>query len=183
MTSEPATPPKLPEADAVPAMLTAAIGQIQFARRYTLELLDATPQDLWFQIPEGLPSNIAWQVGHLAVSQYGLLMFRLRGREPEDLDLVPGKFRRAYARGSKPNADPARQLSASELRERLTTIHDRSMEIVESADTSVLLEPEDMPYAEYPNKLGAVMFCPLHEHIHAGQIGLIRRALELESVR
>jgi hypothetical protein len=47
----------------------------------------------------------------------------------------------------------------------------------------VLLEPVDMPYAAYPVKLGAVLFCPLHEHIHAGQIGVVRRALGLEPIR
>ena len=43
----------------------------------------------------------------------------------------------------------------------------------------VLLEPVEMPYAAYPIKLGAILFCPLHEHIHAGQIGVVRRALRL----
>ena len=52
-----------------------------------------------------------------------------------------------------------------------------------TVDPAVLLEPIDLPYAAYPNKLGAVLFCPLHEHIHAGQIGLLRRALGLEPVR
>ena len=83
-------------------MLQAAIGQIRFARDYTLTLLDETPKDRWFEIPEGSSSNIAWQVGHLAVSQYGLLMFRIRGRDPADLELIPGKFRKAYSRGSTP---------------------------------------------------------------------------------
>jgi hypothetical protein len=47
----------------------------------------------------------------------------------------------------------------------------------------VLLEPVEMPYAAYPIKLGAILFCPLHEHIHAGQIGLVRRSLGLEPIR
>ena len=50
-------------------------------------------------------------------------------------------------------------------------------------DPSVLLEPVDMPYAAYPTKLGAILFCPLHEQIHAGQIGVLRRAMGLEPVR
>ncbi len=36
-----------------------------------------------------------------------------------------------------------------------------------------------MPYAAYPNKFGALLFCPMHESIHIGQIGLIRRGLGL----
>ncbi len=172
-----------PGDDSVRAMLTAAIGQIRFARDYTLQLLEATPKEHWFTIPDGLPSNIAWQVGHLTVSQYGLLLFRLRGRQPEDLDLIPGKFRKAYGRGTTPSADATRQPAPDELLERFGRVFELGMAQLESVETAVLTEPVDMPYAAYPIKLGAVMFCPLHEHIHAGQIGLIRRALGLEPVR
>ena len=172
--------PSLPDAT---VMLKAAIGQLQFARDYTLGLLDATPKDRWFEIPDGLATNIAWQVGHLTVSQYGLLMFRLRGRQDEDLDLIPSKFRKAYTRSSTPSDNPAKQLSCDELIERMATIHQQSMEVLAWTDPSVLLEPIDMPYAMFPIKLGAVLFCPLHEHIHAGQIGVIRRGMGLDPVR
>lgn len=164
-------------------LLQGAVGQIQFARRYTLELLEATPQERWFEIPEGLPSHIAWQVGHLTVSQYGLLMFRLRGRLPEDLALIPGRFRKAYSRESLPSSDASKQPTAGELLDRMSQIYDLSMRELESVTAETLLEPVDMPFAAYPIKLGAVLFCPLHEHIHAGQIGLLRRALGLPSVR
>lgn len=175
--------PSLPSLSDANVMLQSAAGQIRFARDYTLGLLDATPQDRWFEIPDGMSTNIAWQVGHLTVSQYGLLMFRLQGRRDEDLELIPGKFRKAYTRGSIPSADSAKQLNSDELIERMAAIHDRSMAVLASVDAEVLLEPIDMPYAMFPIKLGAVLFCPLHEHIHAGQIGVIRRAMGLDPVR
>ena len=173
----------LPDAATAAHMLEGAIGQIRFARDYTLQLLEATPKDRWFEIPEGLPTNIAWQVGHLTVSQYGLLLFRIRGRVPEDLDLIPGRFRKAYSRGSTPNSDPSKQPTPDELLERLNHVFELGLDGLASIDTEVLQEPVDMPYAAYPTKLGAILFCPLHEHIHAGQIGLVRRAMGLEPVR
>lgn len=173
----------LPTLDSASEMLAAAIGQIRFARNYTLELLEATPREHWFVIPDGLPTNIAWQVGHLTVSQYGLLLFRIRGRQPEDLELIPGKFRKAYGRSSTPKSDPTGQPTPDELLDRLGQVFDKGLAEIESVSTEVLLEPVDMPYAAYPIKLGAILFCPLHEHIHAGQIGLLRRALGLEPVR
>ena len=173
----------LPDLDTAQQMLRAAIGQIQFARRYTLSLLEATPRDRWFEFPDGLTSNIAWQVGHLTVSQYGLLMFRLQGRQDEDLPLIPSKFRKAYSRGSTPSSDPAKQISGDELFDRMMTIHQRSMAVLQSVDPAILLEPIDLPYAAFPIKLGAILFCPLHEHIHAGQIGVIRRAFGWDPVR
>lgn len=173
----------LPSPETAAEMLTAAIGQIRFAREYTRALLDATPQELWMTIPEGLPGNIAWQVGHLTVSQYGLLMFRIRGREPEDLELIPGRFRKAYGRGSVPKSDPSVQPTPEELVDRLGRVFDSGLSVLESVTPATLLEPIDMPYAVYPVKLGAILFCPLHEQIHAGQIGLLRRALGLEPIR
>jgi hypothetical protein len=173
----------LPDADSAAQMLQGAMGQIQFARQYTLGLLDATPKEDWFQIPNGLPTNVAWQIGHLAVSQYGLLMFRVRGRSPDDLSLIPGKFRKKYSRQTTPTSDESVQPTADELIEKLATVHDLALAELASVDPIVLLDPIDEPYAAYPIKLGAILFCPLHEHIHIGQIGLIRRGLGLEPVR
>lgn len=176
-------PGPAPDAAAVLPILQGAIGQIQFARDYTLQLLDATPHDRWFEIPAGLPTSIAWQVGHITVSQYGLLLFRIRGRVPADLSLIPGPFRKAYSRGSTPSADATGQPSAHGLLDKLAEVYELALAELTSVTTDVLLEPVDMPYAAYPIKLGAILFCPLHEHIHAGQIGMIRRGLGLAPVR
>jgi len=173
----------LPNAETALAMLHGAIGQIEFARKYTLELLDATPRELWYQLPDGVPTHVAWQVGHLTVSQYGLLMFRLRGRRPEDLELIPGKFRKAFSRQSTPNDQADAQPSADDLIDRMNRIHKIAMAELRETDADVLLEPVEMPYAAFPIKLGAILFCPLHEHIHAGQIGILRRAHGLEPIR
>jgi hypothetical protein len=178
----PTTTP-VPDLNTVSTLLRGTIEQIQFARTYTLSLLEEVPRERWFEIPAGLPSNIAWQAGHLAVSQYGLLMFRVRGRQPEDLDLIPGKFRKAYSRQTTPNSDPANQPSPYALIERLAQIHELALAELSEVPPEVLLEEVDRPWAAWPNKLGAIMFCPLHEHIHAGQIGLIRRALGLDPIR
>lgn len=173
----------IPDAATAATMLQAACGQIDWARQYTLELLEATPHELWFEMPEGLPTHIAWQVGHLAYSQYGLCMFRMRGRSPDDLDIIPSPFRKKYARSSTPNADASNQPTPAELLERLAQVHERAINELSEIDPEVLLEPADMPYTAFPIKLGAILFCPLHEQIHSGQIGLLRRALGLESIR
>ena len=172
-----------PSLEQIPVILESALAQIQFARRYTLELLEATPEREWFVIPDGLPSNIAWQVGHLTVSQYGLLMFRIRGRHPDDLELIPSRFRKAYSRQSTPSPLIEKQPSAAELLDRLAEVHRRSVEEITKTSAATLLETVDMPYAAYPTKLGAVLFCPLHEQIHAGQIGLIRRSMGMDPIR
>jgi hypothetical protein len=209
----------LPDRASAEIMLSAALGQIRWARRYTLELLAATPRELWFERPRVVPSggedsatnlpraetiepgqdrrdggehdeperlrtHIAWQVGHLAVSQYGLLMFRIHGRRDDDLELIPGRFRKAFARQSDPAGVSSSQWSADELAERLERVHTAALHgLMDRFDSDILLQSVEMPYAVYPIKLGAILFCPLHEHIHSGQIGLIRRCLGLVPVR
>lgn len=175
--------PALPSVDEAAVMLRTAIGQIEFARHYTLELLGATPSERWFEIPPEGVTNIAWQVGHLAVSQYGLLMFRMRGRRPDDLDLIPGRFRKAFGRGSAPPRSAAGHPSPAELLEKLSEVHEAAMREISAIDPATLLDSVEMPYAVYPCKLGAILFCPLHESLHAGQIGLTRRGLALEPIR
>lgn len=178
-----ANPDRLPSPDDVARLMPSLLGQIRWARQYTLQLLDATPMEMWYVTPPGHISHIAWQVGHLAVSQYGLLMFRVRGRQPGDLDLIPSRFRKTFGRGGSPPESAAGQPTADDLLAKLDEVHRLSMATAESTDVSVWLEPIEMPYAVYPCKLGAALFQPMHENLHAGQIGLIRRALGLESVR
>lgn len=173
----------LPDPESALCMFRSALQQMEFARNYTLELLQHVSHDRWFEIPAGLPTNIAWQVGHLAVSQYGLLQFRIRGRRTEDLELISGPFRKAYSRQTTPSSDADSQLSPEELLQRLQRVHETSLTEIADVTADILLEPVEMPYAAYPVKLGAVLFCPLHEMIHAGQIGLLRRALGIPSVR
>ncbi len=164
-------------------MLEAAIAQIRFARSYVQELLAATDRSLWHTCPSGSPTTVAWQVGHLSVSQYGLLMFRLYGRRDADLDLVPSKFRKTFGKGSDPLSDSVAQYSADELYERFNLIYEHAIAGLIDISPAVLMEPVEMPFAGYPIKLGAILFCPMHEMLHAGQIGLARRLLGLTNIR
>lgn len=159
------------------------ITQVRWIRQYSLQLIDSVPQELWYQKLEGLATNIAWQVGHLAVSQYGLMLFRQRGRSPGDLEIMPGWLRKQFGRGSTPMDFSEKAPSPSELLDRLKAIHEQSLSEVEQLPAETLAEPTEMPFTAYPIKLGALLFCPLHESIHAGQIGVLRRALGLEPLR
>lgn len=165
------------------AMRDAVLGQVDFARRYTLGLLENVPEELWPIVPTGASSHIAWQVGHLAVSQYGLMLFRQRGRAEGDLELMPGWLRKRFGRGSVPPTVASEIPSKASLLECLENIHIASMAALPNLSVDQLTEATEMPYAVYPIKLGALLFCPLHESIHAGQIGILRRMHGLLPVR
>ncbi len=169
--------------DQILASRDSAIEQIKFAREYLLGLLGNVPASEWFTIPDGCVSNIAWQVGHLTVAQYGLLLFRQRGRAENDTLLMPSPFRKKFAKGTDPASIVSTTISQAELLAAAKAIYDESLAVVGQLDAATLWEPIDMPYAGYARKLGAILFCPLHEMLHAGQIGTLRRALGLTPVR
>lgn len=173
----------IPDPATILAMRDAAYGQIQFAREYTLGLLASVPDELWGVIPKGASTHFAWQVGHLSVAQYGLLLFRQRGRAEGDMEMLPSWLRKKYGKGTTPAQDAADIPDRNELMGFMQRIHAESLATLPSLTAEGLAEPIDMPYAVYPIKLGAVLFCPIHESIHAGQIGLLRRLHGLDPVR
>jgi len=61
-----------------------ALQQIEFARSYMLAILAEIDEADWFTMPAGCPTHVAWQVGHLAMAEYGLCLFRQRGRQEID---------------------------------------------------------------------------------------------------
>lgn len=165
------------------ALRDQALNQHQWARQYALQLIESVPHELWYKIPEGMPTHLAWQVGHLAVSQYGLMLFRQRGRAEGDVELMPGWLRKQFGRGSQPMQPDESNPKPEELLAKLNQIHEQSIAAVGQLTPATLREPCDMPFCVYPTKLGALMFTPVHEGIHSGQIGLIRRGLGLEPIR
>ena len=170
--------------EAVLAGRDQALAQMRWMRQYTEQLLASVPHELWYVMPSGATTHFAWQVGHLAVAQYGLMLFRQRGRVESDLELMPGWLRKNFGRGSQPAVDQeAKRPSAESLLQHMRAIHAQACAEVAALPHSTLIEPIDMPYAAYPIKLGALLFCPLHESIHAGQIGLLRRLHGLPPLR
>ncbi|MCH2124835.1 MAG: DinB family protein [Pirellulaceae bacterium] len=163
--------------------LEIAIQQIIYARQYTQSLLAGIEDSLWFQMPAGSPTHLAWQVGHLAMAQYGLCLFRQRGRQEVDTQLMSSQFRKRFSKGSTPESDPDRYPTLSEIRDVFQVIYDQSMKELGEYQDSDLETPIDEPYAVIPTKLGALYFCASHEMLHAGQIGLIRRLLGVEPLR
>ncbi len=173
MTTDP-----LPAGDSATSMrLQTAVELIRFARRYTLELLDTIPQDDWYRVPDGCPTHVAWQVGHLAMAEYMLTLFRLRGRCDGDAGLIPRAFLKAFAKGTRPAGEGGFRPTPQELLDVLHRVHAQVLKELERPPANELQKSVIAPYAIKPTVLGSVFFCSQHEMLHAGQIGLIRRML------
>lgn len=163
--------------------LQIALAQIQFAREYTLSLLTDVGEADWFRMPSGIGTHLAWQVGHLAMAQYGLALFRQRGRAPEDAELMSARFRKQFSRGSAPESDPAKNPTPAEIWDVFERVYAQVQKEAPTFSDPQLDEPVDMPTMVWPTKLGALHFCAAHELLHAGQIGLLRRSLGKGPIR
>jgi hypothetical protein len=178
--------------------LAFAIERIRFARNYTQSLLKDIDDGQWFAAigPQGGnpggstaegdaagPTHVAWQVGHLASAQYSLCLARIRGPQPEDEQLIPADFREHFRKGSTPHAGPAGYPSPREIREVAAAVHARALEELPQLQEGLLDQPIENPHPAFGTRYGALVFCPEHEFLHAGQIGLIRRLLDKPPLR
>lgn len=162
--------------------LEIAVKNMEFARRYTKTMLGDLSDDDWFWTPsdssDSFTTHIAWQAGHLAMAEYGLMLFRQRGRDLEvDTKLMSGKFRKLFMRGTEPARDRSIYPEPREILEVMDRVHAQVLSEVPGFDGSQLDEPTDPPHAAYATRCGALLFAADHEMIHAGQIGLLRRLM------
>jgi uncharacterized damage-inducible protein DinB len=160
--------------------LQLAIDQIVFARNYTLEFLDHTPTEDWFRKPTGGISHIAWQVGHLAIAEYRLALWRIRGTQPDDAKLIPQDFVRIFGYESKPEFDSTKYPAQIEIRAVLDRVHEQVKKELKELNESEMDQPVMNPHPFAKTKLEALFWCAHHETLHAGQIGLLRRELGYE---
>jgi hypothetical protein len=163
--------------------LDLALKQIEFARSYTLSILAEIDEADWFTMPLGSPTHVAWQIGHLAMAEYGLCLFRQRGRQEVDLELMSSGFRKLFSRGSVPEAGAGKYPPPGEIRAMLDRVHVQVLKEGPSFTTEQLEEPVEPPFAVEPTKLGCLLFCSHHEMLHAGQLGLVRRLLGKAPIR
>ena len=153
------------------------------AREYTLTMLEGLSDEDWFWTPDPPISHIAWQVGHIAMAQYGLTLFRQRGRGEGDGQLIPNRFRKRVMKGTTPSADRTDYLEPEEILAVLESVHQQMLIEIESFDGAGLDEPVEMPYSGFATRYGALLFAANHEMLHAGQIGLLRRLMGKPPIR
>lgn len=165
------------------ARLEYALERIDAVRHFTLSFLEDIAPDQWYEQPGGLPTHVAWQVGHLAVAQHALCLRRVRGDEEKDAQFLPADFYDRFKLGSVPAPGAENNPSAEELFGVLDAVHARVLaELTERTDDDLDVDVEK-PHPAFRTKLGAVEWSYQHELVHAGQIALIRRLLGKQPLR
>ena len=168
--------------DGLSDRLQLVLRRIEFTRRYTLLSLEDLSDEEWFWMPDAYPTHIAWQVGHIAMSHYGLTLFRQRGRAEIDTKLMSGKFRKLFMKGTIPKSGAENYPTPVEILEVLSRVYEQTLSEISSFEAS-LDEPVDAPHAAFGTKYGSLLFVADHEMLHAGQIGMLRRLMGKEPLR
>lgn len=154
-----------------------ALLQIESAREATLELLDTIPDSEWFRFPDGAPTHIAWQAGHIAAAQYHLALERIRGAKSEDAELIPADFRAKFGKGSVPCADPSVYPLPHQIRETLDAVMHQTLSELILLPEAELAKPPQVAVGRIGTKWDSIIWSCLHEMQHTGKIGLLRRML------
>jgi uncharacterized damage-inducible protein DinB len=157
--------------------IAVAREQITFARAYTRRLLDHTPAELWFRQPAEGVTHIAWQVGHLAMAQYRLVLERTRGQRPGDAELISDDFLARFGRDSVPDPSAARYPAVADLRGVFDRVHEQVLRELGELREEELDAPPVKPHSLCATKRACLFWCAQHEMVHTGQIGLLRRLL------
>lgn len=174
----------------VSARLETALRQINFARRYTVSLLEDLETDDWYWTPSvgvgggDYVSHIAWQCGHITMAMYGLTLYQQRGRDLDvDRNLMSSKFRKLFMRGTTPSPDRDAYPDPDEIRKAMDLVHQQMLKEVPTFVDEELDKTLGPPHAGYDTRYGALLFASHHEMVHAGQIGMLRRLMGKESLR
>lgn len=155
--------------------LDFALRQIEFTRTYTNDMLRHIHVDDWFRMPHEGVTHIAWQVGHLAMAEYRLLLERVRGKTPADGELIPSAYFDLFGKGSVPSRRAEDYPSSADIVGVYDRVHEQALEELPGLSDDALDEPPLTPHPLLQNKYDALCWMAQHEMLHAGQIGLLRR--------
>ena len=154
--------------------------QNSLTRNLTIELLEQTPFDQWYITPEIIKSNIAWQVGHLIVSQFYHSIAVIQKPQLEIYTKIPLKeYFPIYSMATKSTLNelnPTPETLLSQL-EMINKYANQTIESLREEDLDKELEPTKFPHPIAKTKYEALTWSFRHEMWHLGQIATLKRVL------
>ncbi|PHS18429.1 MAG: hypothetical protein COA78_02050 [Blastopirellula sp.] len=149
--------------------------RIIFTQKLVGDFIHGIDKADWFRMPSEGVTHIAWQVGHLAIANFGLGITKQRSLGPEDADILPASFPKLFGKGSTPSADASLYPSAEEIHAVYKRVDQHVAKAIEQYDIAGLDEKLDPPHPLFDTKFKALVFMPSHHMMHFGQIALLRR--------
>ncbi len=147
-------------------------------RELTKKLLAETPFELWYETPKIIESNIAWQVGHLIVSQYFHSIAVITGPNLDIFNEVPlTSYFPIYSMMTKSTIndlqpEPSRLLNELEI---INNYASKQFDNLTDTELASPLEPTKMRHPIAKTKYEALTWSFRHEMWHLGQISTLNR--------
>lgn len=157
------------------------INQTKDANNWTNKLMNDIDADKWFITPDVLDSNIAWQIGHLTLSQYYYTIVLLKGPNKEFAEKINlKKYSGLFANGTRRN-EIAGELSVQELKDNWNLIFDTTIDVLNALNDVELNEeivkmPKPHPFVR--TKQESISWNIKHNMWHCGQIGTLKRVID-----
>jgi len=155
-----------------------AIDMLKMARSTNQKLLDGIPEDKQFHQLMGSDGHIAWQLGHLAVSN----AFFAALIDGEAVGM-PEKYDKLFGMGSKPTTDKNAYPPVAELKKSFDQTYDRLIAAATKLRDSDVGMPTAMDSGGFAkDRLHAIELAAWHEGWHGGQISNLRKAAGLKGI-
>jgi hypothetical protein len=134
---------------------------------------DITPEEMFVQpVPDA--NHIAWQIGHLIVSERNLVEAAVPGSMPP----LPEGFAELHRRNSMPSAHPGDYLSKKEYLELAKHVRTATLAALDSMGDSDFDKPITARVPGFVRNAGdCFLTIGLHWSLHAGQWVVTRRKL------
>lgn len=137
------------------------------------------PLEKWFEVPEAIGSSLAWQLGHIMVSQFYYTVVLIKGFDPafaEKINLK--KYSNLFAKGVNMGA-VAQETTSEELLHNWRALQLLSVQTIKMLKEDEL-QADIVPHKPHPfvrSKQDSIEWNSRHNMWHCGQIGVIRRML------
>ena len=160
------------------ALLQTGLDTLAFSRKIFMGLIDTIPEDKLLHQPTEGANHAMWIMGHLACTDE-FFMNKLGDRPHNKF----GDWEKVFFMGSRPSTNASDYPSVTEVKETLANNREQLISWVKSWDEAKLASPLPGDLKDFATSHAAWMSSlAWHEGMHAGQLTVIRKSLELAPV-
>lgn len=148
---------------------------------WTNKLIETIPDEKWFIIPEIIETNLAWQIGHLTLSQYYYTIVLLNGPNKELGEKINlKKYSELFANGQQINSLFS-EITVDELRKNWNLMQHQTIEMLnhlqdKDLNDEIFKLPKPHPFVKI--KENSISWNIKHTMWHCGQIATLKRIID-----
>ena len=155
--------------------------QIHDTHEWANKLTHGLKEEKWFLTPDVIDTNIAWQIGHLTLSQYYYTIVLLHGPDrllANQLDMQ--KYSELFAKGDK-RKELLTRVTAHELEEKWHIMQDHTLESIADLQDKELKDvtfQTQRPHPFVKTIENAISWNIKHTMWHCGQMAILKRIVD-----